>query len=53
MHNEVRWKYRKTIKKASKNQWHYSIHISNSRIYFGRIVIDAYDLFYGVFSHNI
>lgn len=44
---------RKTIKKASSNQWHYSINTSNSRMYFGRIIIDTYDSFEGVLSDNI
>ena len=44
---------RKTIKKSSGSQWHYSINISNSRMYFGRIVIDEYDSFEGILSDNI
>lgn len=44
---------RKTIKKASKNQWHYRLNISNSRMYFGRIVFDEYDTFEGILSDNI
>lgn len=44
---------RKTIKKATSNQWNYSINISNSRIYFGRIVFDEDDTFEGILSDNI
>ncbi len=44
---------RKTIKKASSSQWHYSLNISNSRMYFGRIVVDPHDIFEGILSDNI
>lgn len=44
---------RKTIKKASKHQWHYGINIAKSRIYFGKIVFDQYDEFDDILSDNI
>lgn len=44
---------RKTIKKASDTQVHYGINISNSRMYFNRIVIDPYDEFDGILSYGI
>ena len=34
---------RKTIKKASENQWHHVINIANSRMYFGTIAFDQYN----------
>lgn len=44
---------RKTIKKASENQWHYGINIANSRMYFGKIVFDQYDELEDILSDNI
>lgn len=44
---------RKTIIKANQNQLNYSLNISNSRIYFGRVTYDKYDIFEGILSDNV